>query len=149
MCSIVFLTAAAFYLFFGLGQALNGYTADPGNLEKRAMFYVQRNRVRDLSFLMWLLYSAIMEKSAFQGTFGKVLLSVRVADKSGKGITFGRSIGRNLGKIISYVFLGLGFLWVAFAKEKRGWHDIIARTYVISRTSEVDANDQMSAESAA
>ena len=33
-------------------------------------------------------------------------------------------------KFISYLPLGLGFFWILFNKERRGWHDLVAKTHV-------------------
>ncbi|MGA7985503.1 MAG: RDD family protein [Burkholderiales bacterium] len=38
---------------------------------------------------------------------------------------------RFLGYFVSIVPLGLGFLWIAFDRKKRGWHDLIAGTVVV------------------
>jgi uncharacterized RDD family membrane protein YckC len=35
------------------------------------------------------------------------------------------------GKIISYVVIYLGFLWIIWDQRKQGWHDKIANTYVV------------------
>ena len=73
-----------------------------------------------------------------QGTFGKKLLGIKVVDREGKRLGFGRAILRNLSKIISMIPFGLGFLWAGFSKEKKGWHDYIARSYVVQGPIEVD-----------
>jgi len=36
-----------------------------------------------------------------------------------------------LGKLISTIVLCLGFLWIDRDKQKQGWHDRIAGTYVV------------------
>jgi uncharacterized RDD family membrane protein YckC len=72
-----------------------------------------------------------MEASALKGTIGKRVLKISVVDKNGDRISFNRSIGRNTSKILSIIPFFLGLLWVAFTKEKKGWHDMIAKTYVV------------------
>ena len=42
-----------------------------------------------------------------------------------------QNIIRYLGYFISFLPLGLGFLWIAFDKRKQGWHDKLAGTVVI------------------
>jgi uncharacterized RDD family membrane protein YckC len=64
-------------------------------------------------------------------TPGKMILNVRVIRTDGTQVTLGYSLLRYLGYIISGVFLGLGFLWIAFDARKQGWHDKIAATYVV------------------
>jgi uncharacterized RDD family membrane protein YckC len=87
--------------------------------------------IRYLSFFMWIIYCAIMEASPYEGTFGKRALKIKVTDKNGTRLTVEKSVTRNFTKIFSYVLIGLGFIWVLFNKERRGWHDVIANTYVI------------------
>jgi len=46
-------------------------------------------------------------------------------------IGYGRGFLRWIGMIISSVAIYLGFLWILVDKNKQGWHDKIADTYVI------------------
>ncbi len=65
-------------------------------------------------------------------TPGKLLFSARIVDaRTGGKPTFGRFIIRYLGYVVSTLFLGLGFLWVAWDPQKRGWHDMLAGTLVV------------------
>ena len=133
---IVLIVFALFYLFLGYDQLLADYFSEPNNLDKRIQFLAQRNQIRDISFLVWLIYSAVAETSPLQGTFGKKLLGIKVVDRTGHRLGVGRAVVRNISKILSLIALGLGFLWVAFSKEKKGWHDMIAKTYVIQSSAE-------------
>ena len=36
-----------------------------------------------------------------------------------------------VGKLVSTIGLLLGFLWIAFARRKQGWHDKLAGTCVV------------------
>jgi uncharacterized RDD family membrane protein YckC len=45
-------------------------------------------------------------------------------------ITYGQALAR-LFATIPAAFFGLGFFWILVNREKRGWHDILARTWVI------------------
>ncbi|MBN2569223.1 MAG: RDD family protein [Deltaproteobacteria bacterium] len=69
-------------------------------------------------------------------TPGKRLIGLRVIQKSGASMTLGIAFLRWVGYLISKIFLYLGFIWVAFNREKRGWHDFIAGTCVV-RTAEL------------
>ena len=128
---VTFLTIAVFYVFFGFNETWQAYQADTRNTELRAQFLIERNRIRDSAFLVWLIYSALTEASPLQGTLGKAALGLRVLGPDGGRMRLGRSAWRNILKILSCLPLGLGFLWAAFSKEKRAWHDIIAKTRVI------------------
>jgi uncharacterized RDD family membrane protein YckC len=78
-----------------------------------------------------LVYSIVMEGSARQGTWGKVLMGLRICDEQGNAISFARALARNLGKIISSGTLGLGYLMGFFNKKQQCLHDLIAGTLVV------------------
>lgn len=83
------------------------------------------------------LYFAICESSAWQGTVGKLALGIRVTDLQGRRISFLRALGRYGAKIVSAIILLIGFLMVAFTRQKQGLHDIICGTLVLNgRASE-------------
>jgi uncharacterized RDD family membrane protein YckC len=46
-------------------------------------------------------------------------------------IGYGRGFFRCVGMIISSQIFGLGYLWILIDKDKQGWHDKIADTYVV------------------
>ena len=78
-----------------------------------------------------MIYSIIMESSARQGTWGKVLMGLKVSDEKGAPIAFGRSLIRNLSKFISTATVGLGYMMGFFDKKQQCLHDKIAGTLVI------------------
>ena len=79
---------------------------------------------------LWL-YDALMESSSKQATLGKMALGLRVTDLEGNRIGFGKATGRHFGKYISYFILGIGFLMVAWTRQKQGLHDQMAGTLVL------------------
>ena len=65
-------------------------------------------------------------------TPGKMVLRIKVIRTDGSPINYGRAALREvLGKFISGILLGIGYLMVAFDNRKQGLHDKIADTYVI------------------
>ena len=65
-------------------------------------------------------------------TPGKMALGIKVVDAQGNRPTLRVAALREvLGKLISTVVLCLGFLWIETNKQKQGWHDRIAGTYVV------------------
>lgn len=62
---------------------------------------------------------------------GKMLLGIKIIDKNGGKPSTLRFIGRYFAYIPSALIFCLGFLWVAFDKKKRGWHDMLAGTLVV------------------
>jgi uncharacterized RDD family membrane protein YckC len=64
-------------------------------------------------------------------TPGKMIMNIRVIRPDSSDITFPVAFLRYLGYIISAVPLFLGFMWIAFDKQKQGFHDKIAGTFVV------------------
>jgi uncharacterized RDD family membrane protein YckC len=63
-------------------------------------------------------------------TIGKWLLSLRVVGANNERISYRRACLRWLGTV-GFAPLLLGFVWVLWSREKRAWHDYLARTWVI------------------
>jgi uncharacterized RDD family membrane protein YckC len=64
-------------------------------------------------------------------TLGKALMGVRVVSVSGRPLTFFQALFRFLLYPVSAMFFFLGFFWVLADNQRQGWHDNLARTYVI------------------
>ena len=65
-------------------------------------------------------------------TVGKMTLGIRVVRADGRLPGLGYAALREVvGKFVSAIALFLGFLWIAWDREKQGWHDKIAGTRVI------------------
>ncbi len=63
-------------------------------------------------------------------TIGKMIFGLRVVRPDGQPLTYSRALVRTLAYFLSAVPLFLGFLWVAFTRSKRSWHDAVADTLV-------------------
>lgn len=72
-----------------------------------------------------------MECSSIQGTLGKKWLGLKVTDEKGARLSPGRSIWRNVAKIVSVLTLGLGYFIGFFNLRQQCLHDKIAGTLVI------------------
>jgi|RhiMetdeSRZDD1v2_1073273.scaffolds.fasta_scaffold44955_5 uncharacterized RDD family membrane protein YckC len=65
-------------------------------------------------------------------TIGKWLLGLRVVGSDQAPVSYRRALLRWIGTVgFGFVSLGLSFLWILWQREKRGWHDFLARTWVI------------------
>jgi len=84
-----------------------------------------------VAVLMIWLYYALMESSRNQATVGKLLLGLKVTDLEGYPIGFGRATGRLVGKSLSGLFWGVGFLMAGLTERKQALHDMIAGTLVV------------------
>jgi uncharacterized RDD family membrane protein YckC len=83
-----------------------------------------------LFFLVALAYFAGMW--TWRGTtVGGIVLKLKVIRTDGQPLTFVVALVRGLGAAFSVVIFFLGFLWIAWDKDKQGWHDKIAGTDVV------------------
>ena len=63
-------------------------------------------------------------------TVGKKILGIKVVDSLEHDLSWVQCLARPASYILSMIGL-LGFLWSLWDKEKRCWHDFIARTRVV------------------
>jgi len=69
---------------------------------------------------------------AWKGTtIGGIVLKLKVVRLDGRPVTFSVALVRGLSAAFSVVVLFLGFLWIAWDRDKQGWHDKIAGTTVV------------------
>lgn len=65
-------------------------------------------------------------------TPGKKMMGLRVITQNGEcPIGWGPSFLRLIGYFVNGMIMNLGFLFILFDGEKRGLHDMIAKTYVV------------------
>jgi uncharacterized RDD family membrane protein YckC len=64
-------------------------------------------------------------------TPGQALFGLRVIRSDGRPVNLGRAVLRLIGYLVAALPLFLGFIWILFDNRRQGWHDKIARTYVI------------------
>jgi len=133
---ISFLVTVIFIVFFDFGDTFNEYLNRGDDIEPRVQFLKERNWIRDISFLIWIIYCIFMEASEKQATFGKQLMKIKVAGEQGERLDLKKSLARNLSKTLSAAVIALGFIWILFDKKRQGWHDKIAKTLVINQEAE-------------
>lgn len=106
------------------------FSDDPEVLDEN---YEAINLIVDFCFVLitWVYYASLTS-SSWQATLGKKVLGLKVVDENGDRISFGRATGRYFAKIPSALILYIGFLMVAWTKRKRGLHDMIAGTLVVT-----------------
>jgi uncharacterized RDD family membrane protein YckC len=64
-------------------------------------------------------------------TVGGIILNLKVVRLDNQPVTFVVALVRGLAAALSVIVLFLGFLWIAWDKDKQGWHDRIAGTVVV------------------
>ena len=128
---IVALVVAVAYQVGQFDDVLANHFHDRNNFAGRVKFLIAQKIVSEASFLIYILYASFMESSRYQATVGKLLFQLKVINAVGGRLTLKNALARNWAKLFSWCVLCLGFLAIAFSKTKQGWHDKIARTYVI------------------
>lgn len=87
--------------------------------------------ISSLTTLISWAYYVIMTRT-YGATLGKMVFSLKVVNYEGKNVDWVTAILREIvGKAISGILLLLGFVWAGFDSKKQGWHDKIAKTYVV------------------
>lgn len=64
-------------------------------------------------------------------TLGMRAWRLRLVSVDGGPVGFGRALVRYLVAVLSWLVLGLGFLWVLVDPEKRAWHDLASGTRLV------------------
>lgn len=116
----------AVFFVIGLVLGINLVAVEPGQMGAASV-------LQFVSLVVWWLYFALQESSSKQATIGKRAIGIKVADMSGKRISFGKATGRHFGKIISSIILMIGFIMAAFTAKKQALHDMMAGTLVVMK----------------
>jgi len=86
--------------------------------------------------VMWIpfidLFIRIVMTYFFGCTVGKFLFGVRVISRNSGKLTIGQVLIREFSKVISGLFLNLGYISIIVSRRKRAWHDMLACTAVTS-----------------
>lgn len=64
-------------------------------------------------------------------TLGMKTWKIKLISNNSQLIGWKRVVIREMTAVISWLFLGLGFIWSIFDKQKRSWHDITSKTTLI------------------
>ena len=113
--------------FFRLNQLIDNLLASDSALGDILRVITFLGSVAFISFSYFVL---VWTFTAGQSV-GKALVGVRIVPTDGSKITVWRAIVRYFAFILSALVLFLGLLWVLISDSRQGWHDKIARTYVI------------------
>jgi uncharacterized RDD family membrane protein YckC len=66
-------------------------------------------------------------------SFGKRFVGIRVMRVDGHPIDYRTALLRHVvGYPLSFLFLGLGLIWVVWDRNQQGWHDKLAKTIVVN-----------------
>lgn len=89
-----------------------------------------------LEVAAWIIFAAfcifyLAGLAGEGGTPGKRLLGMRLVRPDGSPPGFMRGLGRELLRSVTYVPLGIGWLWMLDERAHRTWHDLAADTIVV------------------
>ena len=104
---------------FSVGQATSGVT------------FTAMNAIGLILVIVWSVGYMIFFWSTRGQTPGKMIMGIKIVTTDGGPIGVGKAILRLIGYAISAIVFYLGFLWIIWDKDKQGWHDKIAGTYVV------------------
>ena len=90
-------------------------------------------------FFIGAPYYILTECSALQGTLGKRVLGLRVADLDGRRLRLGRASLRYAGRLVSAMPWQFGFVMAGFTSKKQALHDMLARTVVVVADKQAEA----------
>ena len=129
---IAYLIAAAIAAAIGLSRTSG--EIDP-NVQQDVTISLE---TINYSFLLlvwgiWTAYSFILT-SIWGQTVGKRIVGIQVVDANGNVPPWHRVLLRELvGKFVSEAILWIGYIWISFDENKRGWHDFLGGSYVVRK----------------
>ena len=93
-------------------------------------FATGEGTVTSILLIAYAIYALVL--FAKGTTPGKKMLGLHVAKENGERAGFFTMLIREvIGKTVSGLVFGLGFLWIILDKESQGWHDKLMSTYVV------------------
>lgn len=128
---IYFLSGGEWFDFAQYQQ--NIQAAMSGNANKALSNMPKMDRTWDIINLIVIITISIIFWRRWHGaTPGKRFVHIKIVDaKTFEDIDNKQALTRSFGYIVSTLAFLIGFIMVAFRKDKRGLHDILAGTVVI------------------
>jgi uncharacterized RDD family membrane protein YckC len=115
----IFMIATAAFLPFTGGEAIT-----PARSPALEFFY------RLVLLALFVLFFGTFWTRRGQ-TLGMASWHLRVEREDGSLLTWGDTIVRLAAALLSWLPLGLGYLWILFDRDHRAWHDRLSRTRVV------------------
>jgi uncharacterized RDD family membrane protein YckC len=72
-------------------------------------------------------------------TVGEWLLGLRVVGEHDRPLSYRQALIRSAASLFSGLSV-VGILWIIWQREKRGWHDLVARTWVVRDWARASTN---------
>ena len=81
--------------------------------------------------VFYILYETLLVSQWNGYTVGKKIMGIRVVSSSRKKVDWVQAFVRSISRVLSSLFLGLGYLWMLWDARSQTWHDKLADTYVV------------------
>jgi len=103
-----------------------GASADPDQLSIMAFQGLSTflNLIVGIVYGTWFI-------GKFAATPGKMACGLKIITADGGRVSYARAFGRYFAEMLSGILIGIGYLMIAFDRQKRGLHDHICNTRVI------------------
>ena len=82
------------------------------------------------------VYYILFEGGSWHATPGKKIMKISVVDEFGTGIDYSKATIRFLGRILSSLIFGIGYIIALFDDKRQALHDRLAGTYVVEGDAE-------------
>jgi len=140
---IDYLLLAAIWLLYLLVMVISGVFALDAMMDALDVERISEMSGAALIFLqLWGVITWFGYFTFFHGaggkTPGKMLMGVKVRLMDGREVTFPLAFLRTAAYLLSFIFFGVGYLWVLGNPQKRAWHDLIAGTVVMREEKHLD-----------
>jgi len=99
----------------------------------RAAVYVHLHGHRLLLWVAsWVFWAPIVlgALGVLPASPGSWVCRLRIVDGSGNAAPAWQRVLRGFATVVSIASLGLGAAWILVSRRQRGWHDVVARTFV-------------------
>jgi uncharacterized RDD family membrane protein YckC len=94
----------------------------------------------EIGLIIWAVFLppwfiATWIANAIGWSLGKRILDLRIVTAEGRRPGLGWGLGRTVAAWLSWLPLGLGFIWATWDERRQTWHDKIAGTHVVRAES--------------
>jgi uncharacterized RDD family membrane protein YckC len=104
------------------------------------MYNTDKNSEHELIEILVVAVLTVFFWCRYLATPGKMLMNCQVVDaRTLKPVSILQGFLRFAGYFISFISLGIGFLWILGHPRKQGFHDLLAKTIVIQNGDDLSA----------
>lgn len=122
------------YLYLKTEERVANHTeSDEELIDRRTREPIDLVDSGDFLLLILLVYWTVSETGRHRASIGKRIMGIEVVAEGGATITWGRALGRNVGKFLSAFVFMVGFMMAGWTNRKQALHDMLASCVVRKR----------------